>query len=55
MFGINLPIHDDLVAKMIIGDILVIWRASAVCFDRRVLIMIPLFWWLLLIGTHAGL
>lgn len=36
--------------KMIVGDILVIWRASAICFDRLVLVIFPLFWWFLLVG-----
>ena len=48
-----MPILDDPdMFKMILSDILVIWRASAVCFDHRVVITIPLFWWLGLIGGH---
>lgn len=36
---------------MIIGDVLVIWRASAIWFDRKVVVLLPLFWWGLMIGT----
>lgn len=35
---------------MILGDILVIWRSSAIWFDRRVVVLIPIFWWALMIG-----
>ncbi|KAI0314350.1 hypothetical protein OF83DRAFT_1063979 [Amylostereum chailletii] len=35
--------------QMIIGDILVIWRASAIWHDRRIVVLIPLFWWGLMI------
>ncbi|KAI0698352.1 hypothetical protein BC835DRAFT_1269111 [Cytidiella melzeri] len=34
--------------QMIVGDILVIWRASAIWHDRRVVIFLPLFWWALM-------
>ncbi|TFK31909.1 hypothetical protein BDQ12DRAFT_568405, partial [Crucibulum laeve] len=35
--------------QMIIGDILVIWRVSAIWYNRRMLIAIPLFWWGLMV------
>ena len=35
---------------MIIGDIIVIWRASAIWHDRRVVTLLPLSWWALMIG-----
>ncbi|KAI0342962.1 hypothetical protein BDW22DRAFT_1219304 [Trametopsis cervina] len=35
--------------QMILGDILVIWRASAIWHDRRIMTIIPLFWWALMI------
>lgn len=40
--------------QMIVGDILVIWRASAVCFDKKIYILLPLFWWGLMIGMHCS-
>lgn len=33
------------------GDILVIWRAGAIWFDKRRVLMLPLFWWVLMVGT----
>lgn len=36
--------------QMILGDILVIWRSSAIWFDRRVVVLIPILWWGLMIG-----
>ncbi|GJE97702.1 hypothetical protein PsYK624_139230 [Phanerochaete sordida] len=35
--------------QMIVGDILVIWRAGAIWFDRRSVLILPLFWWVLMI------
>lgn len=39
---------------MIVGDILVMWRASAIWFDRKVVMLLPLFWWGLLVGICAS-
>lgn len=36
---------------MILGDILVIWRASAIWYNRKIVILLPLFWWGLMIRT----
>ncbi|EKM49733.1 uncharacterized protein PHACADRAFT_265383 [Phanerochaete carnosa HHB-10118-sp] len=36
-------------SQMVAGDILVIWRASAICFERRIVVLLPLFWWILMI------
>ncbi|KAJ3712685.1 hypothetical protein C8R42DRAFT_727844 [Lentinula raphanica] len=36
-------------SQMIVGDILVIWRLSAIWFSKRILVLIPLFWWGLMI------
>ena len=36
--------------QMIIGDIIVIWRASAIWHDRRAVILIPLAWWACMIS-----
>ncbi|KAI0085778.1 hypothetical protein BDY19DRAFT_895986 [Irpex rosettiformis] len=44
--------------QMIIGDIIVIWRASAIWHDRRTVILLPLSWWALMIINmivHASL
>ena len=38
---------------MIAGDILVIWRVSAIWFEKRVVVLLPLFWWVLMIGTSG--
>ncbi|GJE97705.1 hypothetical protein PsYK624_139260 [Phanerochaete sordida] len=35
--------------QMIVGDVLVIWRAGAIWFDRRAVLVLPLFWWTLMI------
>ncbi|KAI0034499.1 hypothetical protein K488DRAFT_38072, partial [Vararia minispora EC-137] len=35
--------------QMILGDILVIWRAAAIWHDRRAFVLIPFFWWALMI------
>ncbi|KAG7093443.1 hypothetical protein E1B28_007121 [Marasmius oreades] len=46
--------------QMIVGDILVIWRLSAIWFNRRILVSIPVFWWVLMIinmivcAAHCG-
>ena len=40
---------------MIVGDILVIWRTSAIWFDRKIVVCVPLFWWMLMIGMHYPL
>ena len=37
-------------SQMILGDILVIWRACAIWHDRRIVVLAPLFWWALMIG-----
>ncbi|KAJ3974799.1 hypothetical protein EV361DRAFT_597436 [Lentinula raphanica] len=42
-------------SQMIVGDILVIWRLSAIWFSKRILVLIPLFWWGLMIGTSQCL
>ncbi|VDB96650.1 unnamed protein product [Peniophora sp. CBMAI 1063] len=45
-------------SQMILGDILVIWRASAIWHDRRAVVFLPLFWWVLMIVnliTNASL
>ncbi|GJE97707.1 hypothetical protein PsYK624_139280 [Phanerochaete sordida] len=44
-------------SQMIVGDILVIWRAGAIWFDRRVVLVLPLFWWTLMmvnVLVHAA-
>ncbi|KAF8058536.1 hypothetical protein FPV67DRAFT_1428300 [Lyophyllum atratum] len=35
--------------QMILGDILVMWRVAAIWYDRRVFVVIPAFWWGLMI------
>ena len=42
-------------SQMIVGDTLVIWRVSAIWHDRRTVILIPLFWWALMIGMCRSL
>ena len=37
-------------SQMILGDILVIWRACAIWHDRRIVVLAPLSWWALMIG-----
>ncbi|TBU26254.1 hypothetical protein BD311DRAFT_808567 [Dichomitus squalens] len=44
-------------SQMVAGDILVIWRASAIWHDQRIVVLLPLFWWTLMIGNmlaHAS-
>lgn len=44
-------------SQMIVGDILVIWRASAIWFDKRTVVLLPLCWWILMIANvlaHAA-
>jgi len=36
-------------SQMIAGDILVIWRVSAIWFEKRIVVLLPLFWWVLMI------
>lgn len=38
---------------MIAGDILVIWRAAAIWFDNKAVVLFPLFWWVLMIGKSS--
>lgn len=38
---------------MILGDILVIWRAAAIWFENKIVILIPVFWWGLMIGRYS--
>ncbi|KAJ3994366.1 hypothetical protein F5050DRAFT_1575759 [Lentinula boryana] len=36
-------------SQMIVGDVLVIWRLSAIWFNQKMMVLIPLFWWGLMI------
>ncbi|KAJ4463676.1 hypothetical protein C8J55DRAFT_531428 [Lentinula edodes] len=36
-------------SQMIVGDVLVIWRLSAIWFNNRIMVLMPLFWWGLMI------
>jgi len=36
-------------SQMILGDILVMWRVAAIWYDRKILVLIPIFWWGLMI------
>lgn len=38
---------------MILGDILVIWRAAAIWFENKIVILFPVFWWGLMIGRYS--
>ncbi|KIP02727.1 hypothetical protein PHLGIDRAFT_122215 [Phlebiopsis gigantea 11061_1 CR5-6] len=40
---------DWVSAQMIVGDVLVIWRASAIWFEKKSVVLLPLFWWALTI------
>ncbi|ESK91856.1 hypothetical protein Moror_10508 [Moniliophthora roreri MCA 2997] len=46
--------------QMIVGDILVIWRLSAIWFNRQIIVLVPLFWWgamiinMIVCATHCS-
>ena len=48
-------INQRLGPQMVVGDILVIWRSSAIWYNRRAVVLLPLFWWTLLIGMHVSM
>lgn len=38
---------------MILGDVLVIWRVAAICYDFKLLVSIPILWWGAMIGESC--